>query len=306
MQYKICFRAALQELSFQPHQPKVSPSVNAPFNTTLTLNALKDRLRPSECMPIVFLGHGSPMNALEDTAYSAAWRGLGETLPRPAAILVVSAHWMTQGTTLVDVSAMPRTIHEFYGFPQALYEINYPASGDPKLARDVVSLLASHHAAEDESWGLDHSAWTVLKYLYPEADVPVFQISIDMARDLDYQLEIGRSLAQLRNRGVLILGSGNVVHNLRSIRWGKDSKPHDFALKFDELFTSQMTNRNFTELANRKSLGSLLDAAHPSVDHYLPALTIAGASDQQDDLTFMTDAIDLGSISMRSFVFHSR
>lgn len=276
------------------------------MSATRTLNDLKDNLSPSDRMPLVFLGHGSPMNAIEDTAYSRSWSELGRTLPRPRAILVVSAHWMTGGTTLVDVSAMPRTIHDFYGFPDALFSEQYPAPGNPTLAREVVSLLASHHAEEDDSWGLDHGAWTVLKFLYPGADVPVFQISIDMGRGLDYQLEIGQLLSELRDRGVLILGSGNVVHNLRAVKWGKDAQPHDFALEFDKLFAHKLSDRDFNALANREGLGSLLTMAHPSVDHYLPALTIAGASDAGDDLTFMTDSIDLASVSMRSFVFHAR
>lgn len=270
-----------------------------------TLNDLEAGLATSDRMPLVFLGHGSPMNAIEDTRFSRAWSELGKTLPRPKAILVVSAHWMTRGTTLVDVSDMPRTIHDFYGFPDALFAQRYPAPGNPALAREVVSLLASHHAEEDDSWGLDHGAWTVLKYLYPGADVPVFQVSIDMTRGLDYQLEIGKTLSELRDRGVLILGSGNVVHNLGAVRWGANSAPHDFALEFDTLFADRLTDRNFAALADRDGLGSLLRIAHPTVDHYLPALTIAGASDGRDELTFMTDSIDLGSISMRSFVFHA-
>ena len=263
------------------------------------LQNLRDKLAPSDRMPLVFLGHGSPMNAIEDTSFSRAWTELGKSLPRPKAILVVSAHWMTQGTTLVDVSAMPKTIHDFYGFPQELYAQQYPAQGDPELARTV----ASHHAEEDDTWGLDHGAWTVLKFLYPEADVPVFQISIDMGRGLDHQLEIGRTLSDLRDRGVLILGSGNVVHNLRAMRPG--GRPQDFALEFDKLFTDRLEARDFAALADRPKLGSLLTMAHPSVDHYLPALTVAGASDERDDLTFMTDSIDLGSVSMRSYVFHA-
>ena len=276
------------------------------MTATRTLDDLKSLLSPSARMPLVFLGHGSPMNAIEDTAYSRAWRDLGASLPRPKAILVVSAHWMTKGTTLVDVSAMPRTIHDFYGFPEPLYAEQYPAPGDPGLAREVVSLLASHHGADDDTWGLDHGAWTVLKFLYPDADVPVFQVSIDMGRGLDYQLEIGRVLSELRDRGVLILGSGNVVHNLRTINWDRAAKPFDFALEFDGLFADRLADRDFAALADRDGLGRLLEMAHPSVDHYMPALTIAGASDAGDDLTFMTDAIDLGSISMRSFVFHAR
>lgn len=267
------------------------------------LQNLRDRLAPSDRMPLVFLGHGSPMNAIEDTKFSRAWTELGQSLPRPKAILVVSAHWMTQGTTLVDVSKMPRTIHDFYDFPQALYDQQYAAEGDPELARTVASLLASHHAEEDDTWGLDHGAWTVLKFLYPDADVPVFQVSIDMGRDLDHQLEIGRTLSELRDRGVLILGSGNVVHNLRAMRPG--GAPQDFATEFDTLFKDKLEDRDLAHLADRGKLGSLLTMAHPSVDHYMPALTIAGASDDKDKLTFMTDAIDLGSVSMRSFVFHA-
>lgn len=271
---------------------------------THTLQDLHDRFAPSARMPVVFLGHGSPMHAIEDGPFGRAWADLGRSLPRPKAILVVSAHWMTRGTTLVDVSALPRTIHDFYGFPEALYQQQYPASGAPDLAREVVTLLHSHRAEEDDTWGLDHGAWAVLKYLYPDADVPVFQVSIDMARGLDHQLAVGRTLAGLRDKGVLILGSGNVVHNLRAMR--RDGKPQDFALEFDALVTDRLADRDFAALADRAGLGALLDAAHPSVDHYLPALTIAGASDVQDDLTFMTDAIDLGSVSMRSFVFHDR
>ncbi|WP_225027965.1 4,5-DOPA-extradiol-dioxygenase [Xinfangfangia pollutisoli] len=271
--------------------------------TPQSLTALHDRLSPSDRMPLVFLGHGSPMNAIEDTAASRAWADLGRTLPRPKAILVVSAHWMTQGTTLVDVSALPRTIHDFYGFPPELYAKTYPAPGAPDLARDVVSLLASHHGAEDDSWGLDHGAWSVLAHLYPKADVPVFQVSIDMSRELAYQLEVGRSLSALRDRGVLILGSGNVVHNLRAMRMG--GKPHDFALEFDTVFAETLEKRDMAALADREALGALFRLAHPSVDHYLPALTIAGAADARDSLRFMTDTIDLASVSMRSFVFHS-
>jgi 4,5-DOPA dioxygenase extradiol len=268
------------------------------------LHALRDRLAPSARMPVVFLGHGSPMNALEDTPYSRSWTALGQSLPEPAAILVVSAHWMTRGTTLVDVSTLPKTIHDFYGFPDALYAMDYPAHGNPGLAREVVSLLASHHSAEDDAWGLDHGAWTVLRFLYPQAEVPVFQVSIDMARGLEHQLEVGRTLAQLRDRGVLILGSGNVVHNLRAMRFG--GQPLDFALEFDRLFADRLEARDLKPLADAAGLGTLLRMAHPTVDHYMPALTIAGASDSRDQLTFMTDAIDLGSVSMRSFVFHQR
>lgn len=269
-----------------------------------SLQDLRDRFAASDRMPVVFLGHGSPMNVIDDNDYSRSWSRLGQSLPRPQAILVVSAHWMTQGSTLVDVSQMPQTIHDFYGFPQALFDQEYPAPGHPDLAREVVALLRSHRAQEDDRWGLDHGAWAVLKFLYPDADVPVFQVSIDMGRGLAHQLEIGRTLSELRDRGVLILGSGNVVHNLRAMRRG--GQPYDFALAFDQLFAERLAYRDFAALADTEGLGALLSAAHPTVDHYLPALTIAGASDNRDDLTFMTEAIDLGSVSMRSFIFHAQ
>lgn len=272
------------------------------MSVTQSLQALRDRLKTSDKMPVVFLGHGSPMNALEDTHYARSWRDLGTALPRPQAILVVSAHWMTRGSTLVDVSDFPRTIHDFYGFPEELYMESYPATGAPDLAREVVSLLSSHHAQGDDTWGLDHGAWTVLKFLYPDADVPVFQLSIDMAADLPHHLEIGETLAQLRHRGVLILGSGNIVHNLRMMRYG--AKPYDWALEFDQTFATLLADRNMEALADHQAFGGLLRMAHPSVDHYLPALTIAGASDPGDQLVFMNDTIDIASVSMRSFVFY--
>ena len=267
-----------------------------------SLDDLKDNLKASDRMPLVFLGHGSPMNAIEDTVFSRAWTALGHTLPRPQAILVVSAHWMTEGTTLVDVSDIPRTIHDFYGFPDELYAQQYPAQGHPGLAREVVTLLASHNAEEDDTWGLDHGAWALLKFLYPGADVPVFQISIDMSADLNAHLAVGKSLAQLRDRGVLILGSGNIVHNLSTMQMEAD--PFDWAIEFDDFFSNHLADRDFHALSNRTNMGTLLSMAHPSLDHYIPTLTVAGAAHKADELYFMTESIDLGSVSMRSFVFH--
>lgn len=274
------------------------------MSATQSLRQLKDSLNASDRMPLVFLGHGSPMNAIEDTAYSRSWTDLGRALPRPQAILVVSAHWMTRGTTLVDVSAMPQTIHDFVGFPHELFKESYPAKGNPDLAREVVTLLASHRSQEDDTWGLDHGAWTVLKFMYPDADVPVFQLSIDMTKDLNWHLETGKLLSDLRDRGVLILGSGNVVHNLRALDW-VHGQPQDWATEFDTLFADRLADRDFAALTNRPQLGALLNKAHPTLDHYIPTLTIAGASDTRDQLTFMNDSFDLGTLSMRSFVFHA-
>jgi 4,5-DOPA dioxygenase extradiol len=272
------------------------------MNTAHAISQIKDRLKASDRMPLVFLGHGSPMNAIEDNAYSRSWEALGRSLPRPQAILVVSAHWMTHGSTLVDVSNMPRTIHDFHGFPAELHAMRYPAHGGPELAREVASLLASHHVQGDDSWGLDHGAWSVLTRLYPDADVPVFQLSIDMSKDLGWHLSIGRDLADLRRKGVLILGSGNVVHNLRAMRWG--GRPHDWAEEFDDFVARKLEARDFAALADRQGMGGLFRMAQPTPDHYLPALTIAGLSDANDQLTFMNCTIDIASLSMRSFIFH--
>ncbi len=281
----------------------VADNWNNRMSINQSLHALRENLEASSRMPLVFLGHGNPMNALGDNPYSRSWSMLGQSLPRPQAVLVISAHWMTRGATLVDVSAAPRTIHDFHGFPQELFEQQYPAKGSPELARDVALLLSDHHVQEDDTWGLDHGAWSVLKFLFPKADVPVFQLSIDISSDLHSHLEIGQAISELRERGVLILGSGNVVHNLQQLR--QSDKPHDFALEFDHYFSKHLVDRDFASLSNRDSLGSLLHQAHPTEEHYIPALSIAGASNQQDKLTFMTDSFEMGSLSMRSFVFHS-
>jgi 4,5-DOPA dioxygenase extradiol len=212
-------------------------------------------------MPAVFLGHGSPMNAIEENAYSRSWAELGQALPRPQAILVISAHWMTRGSTLIDVSAVPRTIHDFFGFPAELFAVQYPAAGAPEMAQEVAALLASHHVKGDDTWGLDHGAWSVLTWLYPKADVPAFQLSIDMTGDLPHHLEIGRALANLRNRGVLILGSGNIVHNLCAMR--SDTAPYDWAEEFDALFADKLTAGDLAALTDRAGLGGHLQMAPP-------------------------------------------
>lgn len=264
------------------------------------LSDLARRFKKSDKMPLVFLGHGSPMNAIEDTQYNRVWKELGEKLPHPQAILVISAHWMTKGETLVDISKFPRTIHDFYGFPEALYQEDYPANGSPKLAQEVISLLKSHNVKGDDRWGLDHGAWAVLKFLYPKANIPVFQLSIDMNQSLTYQMEIGKALSELRGQGVLILGSGNIVHNLSAMRG--DGNVHDFAENFDRFFEEKLQSGDYTALADRKEMGSMFEMSHPSFDHYLPALTVLGASERKDEVTTMTGTIEFGSVSMRSFV----
>ncbi|MGB0661370.1 MAG: 4,5-DOPA dioxygenase extradiol [Mangrovicoccus sp.] len=272
------------------------------MSVVTSLQNLKDGLAASDRMPVLFLGHGSPMNAIEDTVYSRSWTELGESLPRPQAILVVSAHWMSRGAVLVNVAQTPETIHDFYGFPPELFAQQYPAPGAPEMAREVASLLASHKSMETDRWGLDHGAWAVLKFLFPKADVPVFQLSIDMTRDLPEHVAIGKTLAELRHRGVLIIGSGNIVHNLAAMDF--HAKPYDWAIEFDQIFAERLADGDLTAISDRKALGRLLDAAHPSLEHYLPALTIAGAADPRDSLLFMTESIDIASVSMRSFIYY--
>ena len=272
------------------------------MSATSVLQKLKHSLQVSPRMPLVFLGHGSPMNIVEDNPYKRSWSELGSSLPRPQAILVISAHWMTQGTTLVDTSSMPRTIHDFYGFPDELYAEQYPAKGHPQLAGDVATLLSDFQVQKDDSWGLDHGAWALLKSLFPNADVPVFQLSVDISRDMNSHLEIGKVLSELRDRGVLILGSGNVVHNLHTLRF--NGRPHDWAIEFDNFVANKLNERDFSALVDIASMGSLMTMANPTLEHYAPALAIAGASDSKDELITTTEGIDLGAVSMRSFVFH--
>lgn len=272
------------------------------MSTASVLKKLKSTLKASPRMPVVFIGHGSPMNVIEQNRYKQSWSQLGEVLPKPQAILVISAHWMTRGHTYVDVSPMPRTIHDFYGFPQALYSEQYPARGEPKLAKEVATLLTDYRVKGDDSWGLDHGSWAVLKSLFPMADIPVFQLSVDVTKDMKWHLDIGKTLSELRNRGVLILGSGNVVHNLYAL--GATDKPYDWATEFDTMVANKLAERDFLSLCDSSAMGNLMSMANPTLEHYAPALTIAGASDAQDQLFTLVDGIDLGSISMRSFVFH--
>jgi 4,5-DOPA dioxygenase extradiol len=269
--------------------------------TPTTLTQLADTLRPSARMPVVFIGHGNPMNAITDNGWSQGWQTAGRALPRPHAILCISAHWMTRGETLVNVSSVPPTIHDFGPISPRLFQVDYPAPGAPDLAREVVQMLADHDGKESDEWGLDHGAWSVLNHLYPQADIPVFQMSIDLGRSFADQIEIGRQLRSLRDRGVLVLGSGNLVHNLPDMRF--DGHVHDWALEFDTLMASALTSRDFGGLAGMDRSSPLFRKAHPTPDHLIPAFYCLGLVDAVDSLTFFNEGIDLGGTSMRSFVF---
>ncbi len=265
------------------------------------MSSFTNQLRPGDRMPALFVGHGSPMNAIVDTEFSRAWAEIGDALPSPAVILCISAHWMTRGTTLVQVSEKPKTIHDFGNFPRRLFEQQYPAPGSPEMARATVELLAKHHAESSEEWGLDHGAWAVLIRMFPKADVPVYQLSLDLSRPAREHYELAKDLKSLRERGVLIVASGNLVHNLPAMRAVAD--PYDWAVEFDTLMADAIVGRRFGEIAAADGLGRLMETAHPTIEHFLPLLYTLAVADDADELSFFNEGIDLGSISMRSCVF---
>jgi 4,5-DOPA dioxygenase extradiol len=265
------------------------------------LNSAFRDLKSTPRMPALFVGHGNPMNAIEDNVYSREWRAVGDALPVPSAILVVSAHWMTHGTTLVNVKNRPQTIHDFGGFPSILYEQQYPAPGSPEFALATIDLVQKSHLEADEEWGLDHGAWSVLIKMFPKADIPVYQLSLDLTKSFDAHFELAQELSALREKGVMIIGSGNIVHNLRTMR--TDAKAYDWAETFDAYITRQLESRDFVSLKTIETLGELTRLAHPTLEHYLPMLYVAGVAHEKEPLRFFNTSFDLASISMRSFIF---
>ncbi|MGB6984788.1 MAG: 4,5-DOPA dioxygenase extradiol [Candidatus Aquilonibacter sp.] len=257
----------------------------------------------AERQPVVFFGHGNPMNAIEDNAYARAWRSLGAQLPRPRAIVAISAHWYVPAT-LVTANEHPRTIHDFGGFPRELYAVQYPAPGDLGLAARITELLASYSASGDEHWGLDHGTWSVLRHVYPNADVPIVQLSIDETLEPGLHFEIGTLLRALRDEGVMIVASGNIVHNLEAFAWGRHSTgPFDWAKRFEAKARQLLTSRTFEPLIDYESLGEEALLSAPTADHYLPLLYAMGASDERDRISFPVEGFDGGSISMLSVLW---
>jgi len=246
-------------------------------------------------MPVVFFGHGSPMNTLDRNRYTEAWRKVGESIPSPKAIVCVSAHWYTEGTAVTAMSR-PRTIHDFYGFPQALFDVQYPAQGEPGVAGRVRDLLAPVDVALDDAWGLDHGTWSVLKHVYPKADVPVIQLSIDGTQAPRFHFDLARRLAPLRDEGILVAGSGNVVHNLRLMRPG--AQAYDWAVRFNESIREALATRDHATLIDFEKLGADARLSVPTPEHYLPLLYIAGLQREDESMTFPIDGYDLGSVSM--------
>lgn len=256
-------------------------------------------------MPAAFLGHGSPMNALEANRYTEAWRAFGESVPRPRAILVVSAHWYVHATA-VTAMARPRTIHDFYGFPKALFEVDYPAPGDAALAEEVAEVVNPTPVGLDhDTWGIDHGAWSVLVHAFPGADVPVVQLSIDARRPFEYHLELGARLAPLRERGVLVVGSGNVVHNLRAIDWSQRDGGFDWARRFDDAARAIVTG-DPAAAAGLRSHGDFARAV-PTPDHFIPLLYLAGLAGASGEAPrVLVDGCTLGSLSMTSYTLEAR
>jgi len=252
-------------------------------------------------MPALFFGHGNPMNAIASNAYTDAWRRIGEHIPRPKAILAVSAHWYVPETS-VTVTTAPRTIHDFGGFPQELYQVKYPAPGAPGLAHRVQQLLAPIDVHLDDSWGLDHGTWSVLRHVYPAADVPIVQLSIDETKPASFHYEIGKKLAALRSEGVLIAGSGNIVHNLHSYAWGRHAQgAYDWAVRFESVARELMISGEHTPLVEYESLGRDAALSIPTPDHYLPLLYVLAARRATvDGIDFPVEGVDGGSISMLS------
>jgi 4,5-DOPA dioxygenase extradiol len=255
-------------------------------------------------MPAIFFGHGSPMNTLERNRYTDAWRQLGALAGRPKAILAISAHWYTQGTA-VTAMERPKTIHDFYGFPQALFDVQYPAPGDPELAARVRDLLAPVAVALDHSWGLDHGTWSVLKHVFPDADVPVVQLAIDAAQPAAFHHAIGAHLAPLRDEGVLLVGSGNVVHNLRLIGWGGGA-PYDWAARFNDYVRDALSTGQYQRLVHYEQAGPDARLAVPTPEHYLPLLYVLGAQHEDEALHVAIDGIEIRAIGMLSVWLGSR
>ena len=249
-------------------------------------------------MPVLFIGHGNPMNALEETPFAAAWRETAATIPRPQAILSVSAHWETDGTR-VTAMASPRTIHDFYGFPQELFQVRYPAPGAPELAHRVVELLGADEVKTDESWGLDHGTWSVLRRMYPEADIPVIQLSLDRKKTPREHVALAKQLLPLRDEGVLIIGSGNIVHNLALIRWHDDT-PYPWASQFNALATGLIRAGEMDSLVDYQVLGEMALLSIPTSEHYLPLLYALALRTTEDPVAFFANQVVLGSISMQS------
>ena len=252
--------------------------------------------------PVLFIGHGSPMNGIEDNEFSRMWAKMGQEITRPIAVLVISAHWLTRGTHITAMEE-PKTIHDFGGFPQALFDVQYPAKGNPELAEATSKLITSTNVGLDHDWGLDHGTWTVVRHMYPDADIPVLQLSIDYGRPPEYHYELAKEIASLRKKGVLIIGSGNMVHNLRMVDWRKLNEPNygfDWAIEMNDIFKEKIADGNHKALIDYENLNKAAKLAIPTPDHYYPLLYNLGLQDNNDTISFFNDRLVGGSLNMTS------
>lgn len=258
------------------------------------------RLPQTDLMPTLFIGHGSPMNGIEHNEFSQSWADLAKHIPVPKAVLVVSAHWYTRGT-FVTATDFPSTIHDFGGFPQALFDVQYPAPGDAKLAAEIPSLIHSTPVGLDHDWGLDHGTWTIVRHMYPEANIPVLQLSIDYTKAPEEHYEIAKEIYALRKKGILVIGSGNMVHNLRMLSWEMiNGGGYDWANEMNDKFKSLIVNGDHKPLMNYRSLGSDAMLAIPTPEHYLPLIYTLGLKNDQEEITFFNDKAVGGSLTMTS------
>lgn len=266
-------------------------------------NQFTSELKEQEhLMPVLFIGHGSPMNGIEDNEFSERWMRMGKELPVPQAVLVVSAHWFRKGT-LVTAMDFPRTIHDFGGFPQALFDVQYPAPGSAALAKETASLIHTTQVEMDHDWGLDHGTWTIVRHMYPKANIPVLQLSIDYTKDPQYHYELAKELYGLRKKGVLIIGSGNMVHNLRMVAWDKINEPgygYDWAIEMNQTFKQLITAGDDQSLIRYDQLGTAGRLAIPTPEHYLPLLYTLGLKGKKDEVSFFNDKAVAGSLTMTS------
>lgn len=258
----------------------------------------------SKKLPVLFIAHGSPMNALENNDYTQSIKALAQKIDRPKAIMVISAHWTTRGTYITSED-QPKTIYDFYGFPEELYNIKYSPKGAKKYSNIALQILADENVKGTTSWGLDHGAWTILRHMYPDQDIPVFQMSLNLLLNEEEHYKLGKKLVSLRENGILIIGSGNIVHNLREINFEESTKPADWAIKFDEYVANAIRDRKHLELINYKSVGKSASLSVPTDEHYLPLLYIMALQEEGEKAEFVYEGIVSRSLSMRSVVIKS-
>ena len=272
------------------------------MNSLNTLNKISESFSKTERMPLLFIGHGNPINGIEENQFVTGFRNVAKTLPKPNAILCISAHWFTSGTKVTAMD-MPRTIHDFSGFPKELYKVQYPAKGSPALAKETKQLLSPTLVELDEIWGLDHGTWCVVKHLYPKADVPVIQLSIDYTKLANYHYELAKQLSSLRDKGILIIGSGNIIHNLGMVdfqNFNKDNYGFDWAIEAKETINSFILDGNFQPLIEYEKLGKAIQLAVPTPDHYLPLIYTVALQQKGESISLFNDKMFGGSLSMTS------